>query len=98
MTREDADFERIQRHEEAMRLEGILDAVSAPHDLAHAREAYRHAHTLAGISEDVEVVDAARRLARLYTDARGNIRVPDAAEEAQVAALARRLALRLAQR
>lgn len=81
-----------------MRLEGILDAVSAPRDMEHAREAYRHAHTLAGISEDLEVVDTARRLARLYTDARGNIHVPDPAEGAQVAALARRLALRLAQR
>lgn len=91
---DDPILAEIVRREASDRIQRILSAVSAKRDEAHAREAYRHAHTLAGLSDDRIVVDAARRLTQLYADARGRVRIPDARESQEAVRLARDLAAR----
>lgn len=94
MAEDDPILAEIVKREAAERVQRILSAVSATRDEAHAREAYRHAHTLAGLSSEPAVVSAARRLTQLYTDGRGRVRIPDAAEGAEAVRLARDLVTR----
>lgn len=82
---EDDEYRRIVRRETAERVDRMVRALRRKEDRPWD-EVYRHAHTLAGIADEVDpsMAQVARRVAGLLRDPYGHTHPLSAEEEAKL--------------